>query len=195
MRKAGKYLMVFFIAIFIMFAYTRRYNSVNQELRSPDVESYNLGEEVEMGKDILINYTMEGYSVAVNQAEVLTYEEFLNKYQAEDEYTYVPEKVYDVEITLKNINAADDTGINLSEYYVQGLAVCAGLDTNLCSAANPNLNGSYAIALRKDSEMVLHLPFALYQNNFRADTWNHMEDFDMSLVATLYPTKKIISLQ
>lgn len=195
MKKIGKCLIAVIIAFFIVFTYRQRYNFVNQKLQSPKVESYHLGEEVEMGRDILINYTMEGYSIKVNKAEVLTYKDFLEKYHAKDEYTYVPEKVYDVEIVLKNVDADDETGIDLSEFYIQGLAVCASLDTNLYSSANPDLNGIFAIALRKDSEITIHLPFALYEDNFRADTWNHLEDFNMDLVATLYPTKKVVSLE
>ena len=102
--------------------------------------------------------------------------------------------MYDVEVTLKNNHADKDTGINLTELYVQGLAVCAGVDVNLCDIANPDLNGSYAIALRENSEMTIHLPFALYEENFRADIWDHLEDFDMYFVSTLYPVKKVIKL-
>jgi hypothetical protein len=137
---------------------------------------------------------MEGYSVSVNQAEVLSYKEFLKKYNAEDEYSYVPDKIYDVEVTLRNIDAEDETGVNLAEFYVQGLAVCVGLDTNLLDQANPDLNGVFAIALRKDSSITIHMPFGLYEENFKKDVWNNLNDFNMYFVATLYPTKKIIHL-
>lgn len=182
------------VSILLAFPYVQRYKAVNREISSAPTKTYHMGEEVEMEKDILINYTMEGYSVKVNQAEVLSYEEFLVKYHGEDVYTYVPDKVYDVEITLRNRNAAKDTGINLVEFYIQGLAVCAGIDTNLCEIANPELNGAIAIALRENSEMVFHLPFALYEENFRTDIWNDLEHFEMYFVATLYPTKKIIQI-
>ena len=182
------------IVILLAFAYIQRYKTVNQVIKSAPIEKYSMGEEVEMQKDILINYTMEGYSVKVNQAEVLSYEEFLEKYHAKDEYTYVPDKVYDVEITLRNINAANETGINLTEFYIQGLAVCASVETNLCDIANPELKGAYAIALRENSELTIHLPFALYKENFRTDIWSDLENFDMYFVATLYPKKKIVQI-
>ena len=53
-------------------------------------------------------YILGGYALKVEQAEVLTYKQFLDKYNAEDEYSYVPDKIYDVEITLENIDAQDD---------------------------------------------------------------------------------------
>lgn len=193
-KKQIKIVLICALLVFFTFTYVNRYKMVNREMQSPLIEEYHMGEEVEMQKNILINYTMEGYSIKVNQAEVLSYEAFLNKYNAKDEYTHVPDKVYDVEVTVKNIHADKDTGINLTEFYVQGLAVCAGVDVNLCDIANPDLDGAYAIALRENSEKTIHLPFALYEENFRADIWNNLEDFDMDFVATLYPVKKIIEL-
>jgi hypothetical protein len=173
-------------------AYGWRVQAVNAQLQNPEIQEYQMGDWIEFQDDFLINDTMKGYALTVNQAEILTYEQFLEKYHAEDEYSYVPDKIYDVEITLKNINADDTTGINLSEFYIQGVAVCAGIDTNLCSVANPDFGGAYAIALKTGTEVIVHLPFALYEENFRRDVWDDLERFDMNFVATLYPAKKVI---
>jgi hypothetical protein len=189
-----KIISISIIGVLLVLAYAQRYRTVNQKLKAAPVQEYSMGEEVKMDQDILLNYTMEGYSVSVNQAEVLSYKEFLKKYNAEDEYSYVPDKIYDVEVTLRNIDAEDETGVNLAEFYVQGLAVCVGLDTNLLDQANPDLNGVFAIALRKDSSITIHMPFGLYEENFKKDVWNNLNDFNMYFVATLYPTKKIIHL-
>ena len=94
-KKQIKIILMCALLVFFTFAYVIRYKAVNQEMQSPLIEEYHMGEEVEMQKNILLNYTMEGYSIKVNQAEVLSYEAFLNKYKAKDEYTYVPDKVYD----------------------------------------------------------------------------------------------------
>jgi hypothetical protein len=180
--------------VIICSAYGWRYQTVNAQLKNPEIQEYSMGDWIEFQDDFLINYTMKGYALKVNQAEILTYEQFLNKYHVEDEYTYVPDKIYDVEVTLKNINAEDTTGINLSEFYVQGVAVCAGIDTNLCSVANPDFGGAYTIALRTGAEIIVHMPFALYEENFSDDVWDDLNHFDMNFVATLYPTKKVIHM-
>ncbi|EOS26840.1 hypothetical protein C806_00432 [Lachnospiraceae bacterium 3-1] len=189
-----KIILIGIIGVLLAIAYAQRYRFVNQKLKGAPIKAYSIGEEVKMEQDILINYTMEGYSIRVNQAEVLSYKEFLKKYHAEDEYSYVPDKIYDVEVTLRNIDANDETGVNLSEFYVQGAAVCAGLDTNLLEQVNSNLKGVYEIALRKNSSITIHLPFGLYEENFKKDVWSHLNDFKMNFVATLYPTKKIVHL-
>lgn len=183
------------LCIIVCIAYGYRYQTVNAQIKNPEIKEYNMGEQVEFRDDFLINYTMKGYALKVEQAEVLTYEQFLDKYNADDEYSYVPDKIYDVEITLENIDAQDDSGVNLSEFYIQGVAVCAGIDINLCDVANPNFGGAYQIALRKGTDMTVHMPFALYEENFREDIWRKLDEFDMDFVATLYPTKKIVHLQ
>lgn len=97
------------LCIVVCIAYGYRYQMVNAQIKNPEIKEYNMGEQVEFRDDFLINYTMKGYALKVEQAEVLTYKQFLDKYNAEDEYSYVPDKIYDVEITLENIDAQDDS--------------------------------------------------------------------------------------
>ncbi|MGN1313593.1 MAG: hypothetical protein ACI4VG_01105 [Lachnospiraceae bacterium] len=104
--KKWRNLFVIISVLLLLFIGWKRYRIVNYTIQSPEIRTFQLGEEVEMEKDILINYTMEGYSITVTAAEILTYDEFLDKYLLEDEYSYVPEKIYDVEVILKNSNAA-----------------------------------------------------------------------------------------
>ena len=194
-KKRARIFLAAALAVLLAAAYAARYRQVNQELQGTPVEEYRIGEEVEMGKDFLINFTMEGYAVTVNRAEVLTYEGFLEKYSLEDVYSHVPDKVYDVEVTLANKGAEEGVGISLDEFQVQGPATGGSLDTNLLSMCNEVLEeGMTALALRENTEMVFHLPFGLYEENFRKKNWENLDDYEMYFVATLYPTKKVILL-
>jgi hypothetical protein len=193
-RKQIKIIAVLIIFTLLIVAYAYRVMAVNRKMPSAPVIKYDKGKDVEMGDDVLINYTMKGYSIKVNDAQPMTYKEFLKKYKVDDEYTNVPDKVYDVEVTIKNIDADSKTGINLNELYVQGIDVCASLDDNLLGQANPRLKGASAIALRKNSSFKVNLPFALFKYNFRSSVWNDLDNYDMNLVVTLYPTKKVIKL-
>ncbi len=193
-KRAWKAALAVLVLAVLAAAYTVRYRQVNRELQGAPVVEYRIGEEVEMEKDFLINFTMEGYAVTVNRAEVLSYEEFLEKYDAEDEYTHVPDKVYDVEITLANKGAEESVGVSLNEFRIQGLATGGSLDRNLLMVANPALGEEVSIALRKNTEMVFHLPFGLYEENFRKKNWENLDNYEMYFVATLYPTKKVIRL-
>lgn len=194
MKKSVKVILIGVLLLALVIAYIARLQAVNAEFHDTAVISYRMGEEVAFGTDILMDGTMEGYTITVNRAEVLTYSEFLEKYQLPDIYSYVPDKVYDVDVTIKNKGADPSAGINLLSFYVQGIAVCGGLNTNLFDEVNPDLEGIYAIALRDNSEIELHLPFGLWEYSFRTDIWNDLDDFKMDFVATLYPNKKIVHL-
>lgn len=195
MKKSVKILIAIMVIFAVVAIYHVQYVKANEKYKEPPVKTYHMGEEVPFEKDITMDFTMEGYSITVNEAEILTYEEFLKKYNAEDEYTYVPEKVYDVCITLKNTDAIEETGVNFMDFYIQKNAIVASFDQNLFTQANPQTNGVYAVALKNNSEMEFHLPFALWEENFRPKTWKNLEDYDMNFVATLYPTKKVIRLK
>ncbi|MBR3606097.1 MAG: DUF5028 domain-containing protein [Lachnospiraceae bacterium] len=189
--KVSLLLMMMFLLILGKF----RYEKINSLFPKTEIQNFTLGEEVEMEGDILMNDTMEGYSIKVESGQILPYEAFLKEYNLEDVYSHVPEKIYLIEVILRNKEAEFGTGVNLSELYLQKGAICASIDLNLYSEINTAINGVYMIALRPDSEIRLRLPFALYESNFSANTWTKLEQEQLSLVVTLYPTKKVIFIQ
>ena len=182
------------VLIVLSTAYIRSYQSVNSKWSDAPVESYSVGDCVAMEEDILMDGSMQGYSITVVESEVMEYLDYLEKYGGEDEYTYAPDKVYDVTILLKNEDAAEGTGINLWDFYIQGLAVYAGINTQLLDLSNPDLDGNIAIALRENSEMEIHLPFNLLETHFRENVWENLQEFPMQLIVTLYPVKKVVQL-
>ena len=66
------------IVIFIVLCcvYIERVKKVNGLVSKTYTISYKMGETVEFGDDILINYPMTGYSIRVNEADVIDYEKF-----------------------------------------------------------------------------------------------------------------------
>lgn len=176
----------------LVFLGKKQYDKVNSRFLPIQFQSFVLGQEVEMEKDILMNDTMEGYSITVESSKILTYENFLKEHGLEDIYSHVPEKIYQLEVILRNKDAVYGTGVNLSEFYIQRGAICASMDLNLYSEINSEIDGVFMVALRPDSEIRLQLPFALYQSNFRKNTWEHLEAEKLGLVVALYPTKKVV---
>lgn len=193
-KRIIKTFLLLLLSVLAVFIYAKRCIYVNRDIKDAPVKNYEIGEEVDFGKDILFDFTMEGYSVKVNSADIMTYKEFLNKYNGEDIYSYAPDKIYDVNVTLKNISADESTGINIMDFYIQGVAVHTRIDSNLYDLANPKAEGVYAVALRSGTEMEFHLPFGIRKENFDSKTWKDIENFNMNFVATLYPVKKIVKL-
>lgn len=186
-------LLLFFLASFAGM-YVQSYRSVNQRWKDAETVVYPMGEKVYPDEDILMDFTMKGYAFRVDKAEILEYQDYLTKYGGEDEYTFAPDRVYDVTLTLYNENAMDGVGINLQDIYISGKAWYASLNTLLLELANPKLQGSTAIALRENSEMQIHLPYGLNKETFRKENWENMNDMEANLIVTLYPTKKMIKL-
>lgn len=78
----------------------------------PDVTrmTYSMGEMVALEKDVIDYSSMEGYEVQVENAKIWEYEDFVEYYQVSEEIRNevevidpmgAPERVYDIEITLK----------------------------------------------------------------------------------------------
>lgn len=59
------------LCIVVCIAYGYRYQMVNAQIKNPEIKEYNMGEQVEFRDDFLINYTMKGYALKVEQAKYL----------------------------------------------------------------------------------------------------------------------------
>ena len=93
----------------------------------PDVTrmTYSMGEMVALEKDVIDYSSMEGYEVQVENAKIWEYENFVEYYQVSKEIRNevkvkdpmgAPERVYDIEITLKNMGSASGTADELPSW-------------------------------------------------------------------------------
>ena len=182
----------------ILIASIARIVVVNQEVQSASEKTYKVGEEVPLEDDVLQVDSMNGYSITVNTAEVLAFSEFIKKYDGnEDDIPEGdrPEKVYDINVTIKNTDNRD-TGINLQDIYIQENMAVAGFDIfcyRIANAAAGYINTN--IAIREGTEVQLQLTYGLVENNFTKKSWNNMENIGMKLIVSLYPEKKMIYLK
>ena len=160
----------------------------------PDVErkTYDLQEEVELGKDIIDYDTMEGYFVTIESADIYEYEDLLSQYDLED-FTErdAPERIYLLKVRLRNTNNTE-TGIDLLSWKIQSNSVSQSLDFELYYELNQL--DTYSVALREDSEKEFLLPYNLRKDFFYPSEWENLEDYEMWLTVTWYPTKKMLLL-
>lgn len=149
---------------------------VNKDVDLPPVHTFKIGEEVAIEQNIFLDdfENMDGYTVTVNDAKILSYEEFLAKYHYEDnkddplfevDDIFYPEMVYDLHLTIKNTNKTDDPnehqGINFINYNLVATDFLLQISDQLYDLANPDLEGGLeaGFRLRPESEMDFHLPF------------------------------------
>lgn len=181
--------------------FTIRYIQVNSSQAYKVKNSYyEQGDVVEAGKNVLIDGNMEGYQIAVVESKVWEWEEYLEFYKIDFEdgkQMHHPERVYDVVVKVKNNNTTitEDRGIRLMQFYLQKSSFVTSINQELLFAKNPFLEKATDIALKPETEKEIHLPFSLYKENLRKETWNNLEEYPFYFVATLYPEKKSIILE
>lgn len=185
---------IILLTVFLLIAATwgMRVYWLNQKY--PDVErkTYDLQEEVELGKDIIDYDTMEGYFVTIESADIYEYEDLLSQYDLED-FTErdAPERIYLLKVRLRNTNNTE-TGIDLLSWKIQSNSVSQSLDFELYYELNQL--DTYSVALREDSEKEFLLPYNLRKDFFYPSEWENLEDYEMWLTVTWYPTKKMLLL-
>ena len=194
MKRKKQKKRIILLAVFLLIAATwgMRVYWLNQKY--PDVErkTYDLQEEVELGKDIIDYDTMEGYFVTIESADIYEYEDLLSQYDLED-FTErdAPERIYLLKVRLRNTNNTE-TGIDLLSWKIQSNAVSQALCFELYYELNQL--DTYSVALREDSEKEFLLPYNLRKDFFYPSEWENLEDYEMWLTVTWYPTKKMLLL-
>ena len=195
MKRKKQKKRIILLAVFLLIAATwgMRVYWLNQKY--PDVErkTYDLQEEVELGKDIIDYDTMEGYFVTIESADIYEYEDLLSQYDLED-FTErdAPERIYLLKVRLRNTNNTE-TGIDLLSWKIQSNSVSQSLDFELYYELNQL--DTYSVALREDSEKEFLLPYNLREDFFYPSEWENLEDYEMWLTVTWYPTKKMLLLK
>ena len=173
----------------------------------PDVTrmTYLMGEMVALEKDVIDYSSMEGYEVQVENAKIWEYEDFVEYYQVSKEIRNevevldpvgAPERVYDIEITLKNVGSASGTadGVAFMDWRVQTNCMFSNFNEALYLGVNPEVSNA-AIALRDNSEMGFRLVYDLREMHFTPSEWEDMGAVSLWLSVTAYPNKKMIILQ
>ena len=194
MKRKKQKKRIILLAVFLLIAATwgMRVYWLNQKY--PDVErkTYDLQEEVELGKDIIDYDTMKGYFVTIESADIYEYEDLLSQYDLED-FTErdAPERIYLLKVRLRNTNNTE-TGIDLLSWKIQSNSVSQSLDFELYYELNQL--DTYSVALREDSEKEFLLPYNLRKDFFYPSEWENLEDYEMWLTVTWYPTKKMLLL-
>ncbi|UOQ83743.1 DUF5028 domain-containing protein [Gracilibacillus salinarum] len=179
--------------------------NVNKDVELPPVHTFKMSEEVAIEDNIFLDdfENMDGYTVTVNDAEIIPYEAYLAKYQyqddpdnplfAEEDFLF-PEMVYDIDITVKNTKKTDNpkeqSGINFIHYYLIGTDFELQISDELYRVGNPDLETGMTdgFRLRPETEMNFHLPFYFSPSAIAGPLQvKDITSDDIYLVVSLYP--------
>lgn len=182
---------------------------VNKNRENIIIEKHYVGEEVAIGNNIFYDdyWNMQDYTITVTDVELLSYEEYLEKYHYieneseplfEKDDPLFPEMIYDVDILVKNINQEqnEESAIDFSNYILTTDDAIIQSCFLLYGVANASIpDGSMSFRLRPNSEMEIHLPcYFQPSNNIFPISVEETQKGNLRLVASLYPVQKEIWL-
>lgn len=171
-----------------------RINSVNSAAGYPVIQEYSVGDEVLMENDFFdsLDEAADGYSIKVTGKEILTREEFCQKYGADnDELDENSDYLYLINLNVRNINNSNGSknGINLRHFIFQNRGYITYLDDTAYPYVNDFKDYSFCLKYNTDKDFVMPIGINADQLSI-----SDLENGDSKLVVTLYPHKKSISL-
>lgn len=168
---------------------------------------YEMGESVPYGEDFIYSSREQygEYSVTVKSATVMTLSDYLAKYQLtlpeDDATTFWSDNVIDLVAEFRRTGGAADeetptSGIDLFSTLLVTENLRLPVKWELFYQMYPHLDGSSGFALRPDTSMELHLPYApeTAANQQVADA-RYLRTHTFYLDITLYPHKKQIAVR
>lgn len=171
--------------------------SVNTDLDLPKKMVYPLGDIVPIEHDYFDyeSEDMDGYSVQVLRSELVTAEEFLDRYNASErlpELGPYTDYVYAVEITVTNSSNpyVNEKGIALLLYNLVGKNYILSIDDVCFGMANPHMPG-LSFSLQQNASKTILLPFIVmgWQNDY-----NDLLENPPMLQITQYPHQKMLEI-
>lgn len=100
-------------------------------------------------------------------------------------------KVALVSVTVSQQNSPAE-GFPLTELSLYTTDMLMNMDWDLLGVVNPILDGATGIRLQDGASCDILLPFDLYRYRFTSAEWNRLEQSNIWLQVTNYPTRKIV---
>ncbi len=167
---------------------------VNSKIRYPINKYYKKGDEVAIENDFFDNDTenMEGYSINVKDTELLSMENFYNKYNIKNKEKFInSDYIFLVKVNFKNTNnkLGVNAGINLGQYMITNGAYLNYCDRDAYTYVNDFK--SLTFSLREGTNKDFVIPFTINKMHISEEKFKKGSP---QLIVSLYPTRKSILL-
>lgn len=165
---------------------------------------YEMGEEVDIGDCFFTDARekMQGYSVKVNSAELVDYEEILKKYGQTinldnfNENYPAPKYAYLLNMTIKNTDNKD-SGVFVLPYALYNKSLQIPVDFDLWGYMDENFTGEPGLRLVENTEVTITIPFTPMPLNTGVDheeLEKRMENEPFYLCVSNFPERKLIEV-
>lgn len=183
MKKKGKALLIIFISIILIAAWSVAFYSVNAKYPQLDAENHTMEETVEYS----------GFEIKVHSVKWIEKDELdaLGCFEADPYGKEIDIKGLFVDMSITNISDSEKN-FPFYDFYCAGKGWSNGvaMDWLTCIESDEPISKP----VEPGETIHITLPYSLYDIQFRKSTWTRVEDMDYYLVYSLYPVKKTLSL-
>lgn len=162
-------------------------------------ETYPFGAVVPFGKNYFFNEseTIDGYTIEVKEANIITMEEFLAlcgetpQYLIDVQFSDWFDHVYLVVVTFTNESNDwyGEQGVDLFHYKLVGQDYYLQVFEEMHDIANPRLQGGERFTMEKGNSFDVMLPFTINTQSETATSIDYVERTKPKLLVSQYPTK------
>lgn len=200
MISKKKHWITFAIVFLLGILYVSRYVQLNlsyQEMQTGWDEIYYMGEEIPFGENYIdISLQAKGYSICADDVIIVNTMDYIKEkgLPIEDRQASIPERLALVSATIRNVDGVDD-GLPILLFEMYGVDSYTVVDFELFNQINVDIGqGNWGIVLPQGTEHTVVIPFRLDRDNFNFYTWNHLDDYPLSMRLTYGPARMIINL-
>ena len=198
-----KKLIIFACSLVLVLLLGFRIYNLTQVATVSETKIHDFNKEVELGKNFFHSSeeVADGYRITVLDSELLTLEEYTEKYDfdpsyinEEDESNFPVTHIYEVKVRLKNVSNdyAGEQGIDFSKYALSGIDYKLNLEFDAYAISNPTMEGSLGVSVEKGDEFDFVLPFEISNH---AGLLKHIENSNAPfLQVSQYPVSNLLKI-
>lgn len=198
-----KKLIIFACSLVLVLLLGFRIYNLTQVATVSETKIHDFNKEVELGKNFFHSSeeVADGYIITVLDSELLTLEEYTEKYDfdpsyinEEDESNFPVTHIYEVKVRLKNVSNdyAGEQGIDFSKYALSGIDYKLNLEFDAYAISNPTMEGSLGVSVEKGDEFDFVLPFEISNH---AGLLKHIENSNAPfLQVSQYPVSNLLKI-
>ena len=177
----------------------------NKNKISPQVETYTVGETVDIGKNFFSDSVEDpsGYMIRVNSAELVSYEALLTSCDIDpadlgfSEEAPLPQYTYMVNVTIRN--EENETGAIMAlNYALCNRSLKIPVDYYLWGLMDQSFSGEPGFRLHTNSEKNITIPFTPMPSDARTDNEEisrRMEAEEFYFCVSEFPVRKQIAIR
>ena len=203
-KRACLFLFLILIGLFLVLCIWGAVQT-NRNKISPQVETYYVGETVDIGKNFFADSAEDpsGYTIRVNSAELVNYEDFLSSNGGNVADLYfssgypAPKYTYLVNVTI--CNEGNETGAIMAlNYALYNQSLKIPVDYYLWGLMDENFSGEPGFRLRTNSEMNITIPFTPMTSDTGINNekiTQRMESEEFYFCISEFPVRKQIQIR